>query len=322
MNVYRLKNEDPDRFDSLLLSGGKYDSLYFFGKRARGWKPVGVKIYKMRQRADLYDLAGNPVASDKAWKVLRALLSSHVQGLPIRLGAQELQLLNVTEMSSSFDERKSKVERFSDGGIMRVERYAFDTKRISSPIFRLKGLEAHGVFCTDDLRELVEHHGLHGWGFEQVAGSTKALSKARPKREDAVSLRDALVEAASSRGAKRMTNCVSNVYHATVLDREVLNGGFSQYLWNTRGKALPSARSAFEQLDVPTAASLLDEVISLWSSRKSEHSGFFRSGVFGARSPLANGLDKFSGRYSRLRADLAILNYVDAHVEEIKRWVR
>ncbi len=44
---------------------------------------------------------------------------------------------------------------------------------------------------------------------------------------------------------------------------------------------------AFEQLDVPTAASLLDEVISLWSSRKSEHSGFFRSGVFGARSPLA-----------------------------------
>jgi hypothetical protein len=177
------------------------------------------------------------------------------------------------------------------------------------------------LFGDETLCAAVAESGLHGWGFTALEPGAVAEPAAPVDPLDAAALRDAVM-AARRPGVRGVPACVAAVRHATELDREVLNGGFAQYLLNTRGRRLRALVAAVEALGVPAASAVVDAVVRWWDEGVAERAAFFRAGVFGARSPLATRLHPLDRRYAKLRLDLAILSYATTHAAERDAWLR
>jgi len=129
MSIYRLGWVDG--YNKLGFKGEKaYDvfaKLFDGTPRAAQWKPAEAVVAKAKKKdADFPYLNGHiPVVSEKAWKALGPLIGKSVEALPITGTATPYWALNVLDVADVLDEKRSDLERFDDGVIMIINRYAF-----------------------------------------------------------------------------------------------------------------------------------------------------------------------------------------------------
>jgi len=177
MRAYIL-DADANRYKNLHVSQvADWDRLEGFDAtpRAATWSPVGVEHSPDEfdkpggDYPNLHGVASACVFSARAVEVLGDLLDGRGELLPLTGDQGSFFLFNVTHFTEAFDEELSAYQRYSDGGVMGVERYVFDPQRLSEEtIFKLRDLPGLYTYVTDAFVERVQEAGLTGFRFDRV----------------------------------------------------------------------------------------------------------------------------------------------------------
>ncbi len=110
-----------------------------------------------------------PVFNRKALNALVDLLKPNGQLLPITCEGEEYFLFNVTRLVDALDEDNCDLERFDDGRIMDVDRYAFFMEKLrGETLFKLRQDPLGSVYVTDPFVQRVLETGLRGFRFPLV----------------------------------------------------------------------------------------------------------------------------------------------------------
>jgi hypothetical protein len=147
------------------------------------WQPLQVEFIKDENAdgaefGDFPSLGSVPCFSGSAVLRLKDVLERNGELLPLHCSDGEFFLWNVTNRVDTLDVEASEVVRFSDGGIMRLERYEFRQHLIMhEEAFRIPQLRSI-IFVTDQFRRRVEESGLRGFNFRSVwsSGETAGAS--------------------------------------------------------------------------------------------------------------------------------------------------
>lgn len=179
MNVYIL-DADVNNYRGLVYEN---DDIVEFNRRfdGRSLKKVWTGKEKFGfvaprlPKGDTPGLSSHiPVFNQKAAKALADFVDPSGELLPITCGGEKFFLFNVTRLVSALDETNSDLERFSDGRIMLIRRYAFRTAKLSSVIvFKLPQKPLACAYVTDPFVQRVKAAGLRGFKFRQVWSSDK-----------------------------------------------------------------------------------------------------------------------------------------------------
>ena len=138
------------------------------------WFPMPLEIlkepegYEKLPRGDFpCFISGAAVFTQKAVTALADLLEGQVELLPIICEAGDYQLANVIRVVDALDEANSDVQRFEDGRVMDVERYAFHPEKLKGlTIFKLPQFRRGRVYVTERFVDRVREAGLKGFRFE------------------------------------------------------------------------------------------------------------------------------------------------------------
>jgi hypothetical protein len=178
MKIYQL-HEVFDRYQVLKClnpDDTRHIQDWFCGKAIGArWTPVSVEvlrdeIHKDRPSSDFPGFgAGKPTFSDRAVDVLKDLLVSNGELLPLDCKERTYRVFNVTRLVDALDEKHSEVERFSSGRIMNVERFAFYSDRVRDlTIFKIPQFPIGDIFVTDSFVERVKSNCLTGFAFDLI----------------------------------------------------------------------------------------------------------------------------------------------------------
>jgi hypothetical protein len=106
------------------------------------------------------------VLSPKAFNVLRELLESFGEFLPVNCDGEIFQIFNCRTLVDADGSRSKQV--FSNGHLATIEAIAFTNEAITGkPIFKTKYNNCSSLFCTDDLKNAVTKNGLTGVIFNE-----------------------------------------------------------------------------------------------------------------------------------------------------------
>jgi len=181
MKIWHIST-DPNTYRSLVtpdLSPGDYTALVRLFRSgqlfAATWKPLRVEwfIEKEEDRKPVGDfptIAGIVplIMSEKARTKLTDVIQENVEFLPLEASFGIYYAANV-HVVDCLEREKSQLIRFSDGGIMRVERYAFNTDILKGMhIFRIPEEVLSRTFVDEDFKSAAEEHGLKGLTFHEV----------------------------------------------------------------------------------------------------------------------------------------------------------
>ena len=179
--------EDGDHYQSICLindDDGKLIIGHFKGKSfPRPWEPLPVYYPDWEElmagateeekalwtppkgnlpRGDFPYLAAVPVFSDRAMNELLPLIEQSVQVLPLACEEDNLYIINVVDVVDCLDKVQSKLKRFSQGGVMRIEHHVFREEAIRDKhIFKIPELSVP-VYVSDTFKAAVEDKGLEG----------------------------------------------------------------------------------------------------------------------------------------------------------------
>lgn len=140
------------------------------------WSPAEVVLLRESERfeellpSDFPCLLGPPVFSSRAVTILRDLLESGGEFLPLRSKDGELYAYNITNVIDALDLTASDVKFMSDGiRVVSIQRYGFQRdKLVGAAIFRIPQVLRSRVFVTDEFVQRVESHSLTGFRFEPL----------------------------------------------------------------------------------------------------------------------------------------------------------
>jgi hypothetical protein len=182
--VFRL-DPDPDEHDDLLpisRPGVAWSAIFVKLARSNGrrcadwWEPVPMEWKPARVRknrgkpVDIIGLMGAALAfSDRAVEVLAPLIGDVIELLPLTYdGPGRFQVVNMLDIVDCLDEERSSIARYSDGGIMLVEKYVFKPGSTDGHhLFKCKQCLLHDLVSAD-FKALVEKTGLVGAYFKPV----------------------------------------------------------------------------------------------------------------------------------------------------------
>jgi hypothetical protein len=110
-----------------------------------------------------------PVFSARAWEVLSRHIDCRWEALPLTPPKwTQLYLIHVMERIDCVDLDRSEVSRFSDGGVMRIERFCLKPEKLEGKHIFKTPIESGGDLLVDDVfREIVQQNGLKGLTFRQ-----------------------------------------------------------------------------------------------------------------------------------------------------------
>lgn len=140
----------------------------------RAWTPWHVELFEGEDEdkkpiGNFPSLGGSvPLAiSAQALEVLNTLIKDNVEVLDLMTHVGKFYALNVFT-SNCLDHSRSVFERFSDGGIMRVDKYAFRPGTLKGKhIFRIPEVWSH-TFVDDVFKQAVEKNRLKGLLFYPI----------------------------------------------------------------------------------------------------------------------------------------------------------
>jgi hypothetical protein len=182
MIVYQLR-QNSERFCSFAANVGTDHAIYhrFDGTPLKAsWEELAIHAAdEPDERAQLPDFAllgVVPVFSEQAVNALRDLLELNGELLSLRHARRKYFAYNVTTMLDALDEGRSRVSRFSDGGIMSIEGYVFRPGVLSdAAIFKIPQLPGAFVYVTEEFADRVRRAELLGFVFRELwreAGAT------------------------------------------------------------------------------------------------------------------------------------------------------
>lgn len=107
------------------------------------------------------------VCSERAANILRPMLNSSAELLPLKGNKEKYFLINVTCVIDCLDMERSILQRFaSSNRIMRVLHYAWKSDCLgNTEIFKLPEFVRSYHFVTDKFKQVVESHNLRGLTF-------------------------------------------------------------------------------------------------------------------------------------------------------------
>ncbi|MBX9788860.1 MAG: hypothetical protein K2Y37_08075 [Pirellulales bacterium] len=111
-----------------------------------------------------------PVMSERAWEALRPVIGYCCEALPIiHPTGKPFFIVHVMETVNCLDFDRSEVKRYSDGGIMRIVRYALIDERLHGKhIFKLPRGNARDLIVDGAFRNAVEASSLAGLEFNEL----------------------------------------------------------------------------------------------------------------------------------------------------------
>ena len=138
------------------------------------WKPFKVKVLKQRKEGDMQAfLGGVPVFSQKAVDKLRDFFHDNTELLPLDYNKGQYYALNILNILDCIHYENAEFTTFSDGKIMRFEKYAFQKSKILDEHFFKIVDEPRGFsFVSDAFKAKVIDSGLSGFLFSEVWDST------------------------------------------------------------------------------------------------------------------------------------------------------
>ena len=190
MKVFLL-DADVNRYEMLTYSNqedSKRIMDWFCGEPIGDrWTPLKVEVLRDDENKDRPSSdfpgagASKPTFSSRALEALQDMLDSNGETLPLDCKDGEYWMFNVTRVVDALDEKNCEVKRFSDGGVMRVERYSFKPERIQGlAIFKILQFPCSDIYVTDLFVERVKAAGLTGFKFnllwDSEGPSTEPLS--------------------------------------------------------------------------------------------------------------------------------------------------
>lgn len=172
--VYELAR-DVERYKSLTMQDeDDFLRLPIFDGKAlsQEWRAYEVEFIRDELNEDL--LPGDfpafgtvPTFSKRAVDALFDLLIENGELLPLNSSDGEFYAYNVLKVVNALDESRSDVKRFSDGGIMRVNTYAFYHRELAGQtIFKVPQLAQE--FVTDSFVRRVRKSRLTGFKFVEL----------------------------------------------------------------------------------------------------------------------------------------------------------
>lgn len=175
MIVHELR-QNPKRFCSFASNVGTDHAIYrrFDGTPlGASWKELVIHAAdESDERAQLPDFAllgVVPVFSEQAVNALRDILEPNGELLPLRHARRKYFAYNVTTVLDALDEERSRVSRFSDGGIMSIEGYVFRSEALNkAAIFKIPQFPGAFVYVTEVFADRVRRAELLGFVFRQI----------------------------------------------------------------------------------------------------------------------------------------------------------
>lgn len=181
--IFRLKT-NPDKHDDLLTVLGSRPGGWtpIFNRLSEGvrcagwWQPVPMEWTRATARknrgklVDFIGLMGLGLAfSDRAAEVLAPLIGDVIELLPLAYdGPGGFRVVNMLDIVDCLDEEGSQYERYDNGEIMIVDKYAFKPGSTDGHhLFKCKQCLLHDLVSVE-FKALVEEKGLVGAYFKPL----------------------------------------------------------------------------------------------------------------------------------------------------------
>jgi hypothetical protein len=163
-----------------------FDPLDSEGPLAATWKPMPVYVHREKRAGDFFPLESiHFAATERAVSALRPLLGDRLEALPLQVVSEKsgrggpkskskpatpvdlppvfalhtLQYVDLTE--------GAEVERFANGRLMTVERYAFRKRELVGRHF-FKARDYEEYLVSEEFRQLIEGAQLRGLAFREL----------------------------------------------------------------------------------------------------------------------------------------------------------
>jgi hypothetical protein len=143
--------------------------------RASNWRPIAMEIIHEDEGQKLLE-SDSPwlgahalILRPSATAAMMPLLGEGDELLPLFCPETDLSMFNPTRVLDALDEDASSVLRFSDGQLMRVNRYSFRPDVIGdTQIFKIPNLRSSPTFVSERFVRTWKSAGLRGLGFKKV----------------------------------------------------------------------------------------------------------------------------------------------------------
>lgn len=153
-----------------------FEKLRFDGSRlADRWEAVEMTLIKQEvhphtpvwQHSDFpWFGSGLLVLRPSALNAVREILAPYGEFLPLRCAETPLWAFNVTELLDCLDEQASRIVRFRNGEIMRIEHAVFHLEQIRAvAAFKVPDARYGPIFFGQELVDLIQAAGLRGLAF-------------------------------------------------------------------------------------------------------------------------------------------------------------
>lgn len=295
MRVWELLH-DGDNYDYLYPTDEdeeKYYNVELRGKKLlEGWEILNFVVRKKRKRSDIPLLnLSRPIFSKKAVEVLAQFLDGKVELLPIEAEGEKFYILNVLNTIDCLDLEKSIIDKETNPvtGFMLVRVPMFlEEKVMKQGIFKIHRYWTT-TYVTDEFREKVLKSGLQGFVFKPIWDSEGAIVEEEPQRYKNMSIeiikeiKDDVVEdelfgyvldkCASEgkildKGVKKMKKGYQMLVSTMMLEGEVLNGGITQYYYNTNGDFDKMVLEGSKELGYTDMEKTMKEIIKICKNEK------------------------------------------------------
>ena len=162
---------------ALRVNSRDFETFRWLPARSPGdpWRPVWMFLlttdqeWGPRKKADMPWYGTNVlILTWRAREVLADVLAGDAEVLPLDCDdGEDLWLVNPWRTVDALDVDRSQVRRFSDGGIMNIDRYVFQEESVAGlRCFRIP--QRSTMFVTDDVVVAVRDAGLRGTTFRRV----------------------------------------------------------------------------------------------------------------------------------------------------------
>jgi hypothetical protein len=123
--------------------------------KRNSWAPIRVEFVHDDEMGNRYAYADLPwmgtdvlVMRPRAVEAVAPLLDGFGEFLDLACDEDALRLFNVTHVVDVLDEQQSEIARFSSGGVLNIERHAFDVDGVRRErIFKIP--QTRDIYATD-----------------------------------------------------------------------------------------------------------------------------------------------------------------------------
>lgn len=172
MEIYEWR-ANVSGFRSLMFADeADTDMLYRFnGQPIQGWSAPAVAylpedVEERLPIADFMDLATIPAFRSASTEPIRDVLEAHGELLPLESSDGDFLAYNVTTVVNALLEAESKLTRFSDGRLLRLDEPVFSSDAIGQAvIFKIPQKSFPEIFVTDEFVKRVAKAELTGFRF-------------------------------------------------------------------------------------------------------------------------------------------------------------